>query len=217
MKLGKFVRDLKLKTVDRVRARKLGKIDLGIAKVAFMVAALDGEITEAEYTAIDALLKKCRGYSQKAAAQAMDEAMRSAGYLMLLGRRSSDEALVKAFMSEARRALPDGFAYLSIEEVRRAIVMWIAMGLSDGDYSSREKLCIESLRKYFAQLKVMRLQSEAEQWFELAPAIESICGAGSSKTVELVTQDFVARVEDLIAQYGDKASAAKELEKLINS
>lgn len=216
MKLVKFVNNLKLKTVGRFQAAKLGKTDFGIVKVAFMVAALDGEVTDAEYKAFDALAKKCRGYSPKVAAKALDEAMRSAGYLMLFSKRASDAELVKAFMIEAQAALPLGFAYLSIEEVRRAVVTWIAMGLSDGDYSRREKLCIEALRKFFAELKVIRLQAEADRWLELAPAIESAYGNGSSpRTVELVSQDFVARVEGLISQYGDKDAAAKELEKLI--
>ena len=215
MKISKFVSDLKFRTVGRLQAAKLGKTDFGIVKVAFMVAALDGEVTDAEYKAFDALAKKCRGYSAKAAAKALDEAMRSAGYLMLLSRRASDAELVKAFLEEAQAALPLGFAYLSIEEVRRAVVTWIAMGLSDGDYSKREKLCIEALRKFFAELKVMRLQAENERWLELAPAIETAYGRGSARTVELVSQEFVARVENLVAQYGDKAAAAKELQELI--
>ena len=215
MKISKFVSDLKFRTVGRIKAAKLGKTDFGIVKVAFMVAALDGEVTDAEYKAFDALAKKCRGYSAKAAAKALDEAMRSAGYLMLLAGRASDAELVKAFLAEAQAALPLGFAYLSIEEVRRAVVTWIAMGLSDGDYSERERLCIEALRKFFAEMKVLRLQAEEERWLELVPAIESAYDGKSPRTVELVSRDFVARVEKLVSQYGDSAAAAKELEKLV--
>ena len=215
MKISKFVSDLKFRTVGRLQAAKLGKTDFGIVKVAFMVAALDGEVTDAEYKAFDALAKKCRGYSAKAAAKALDEAMRSAGYLMLLSRRASDAELVKAFLEEAQAALPLGFAYLSIEEVRRAVVTWIAMGLSDGDYSKREKLCIEALRKSFAEMKVLRFQAEEARWLELAPAIESAYDGKLPHTVELVSREFVARVEKLVSQYGDKAAAAKELQELI--
>ena len=215
MKLGEFVRNFKLRTVERMRAAKLGKTDFGVLKVAFMVAALDGEITDAEYAAFDALAEKCRGYTAKAAADALDEAMRSAGYLMLFSRRASDEELVSAFTGEALAALPDGFAYLSIEEVRRAVVTWIAMGLSDGDYSPRERLCIEKLRKLFAELKVMRVQAESDRWLDLAPAIDDAGGLGASGTVELVSRDFVARVESLVSQYGDSADAAEKLEELI--
>ena len=219
MNIGKFVSGLKLTAFGGSRALKIGKTDLGILKVAFMVAALDGEVTDAEFKAFDALAKKCRGYSAKAAAKALDEAMRSAGYLMLLGRRVKDEDFVKAFMKEAQAALPLGFAYLSIEDVRRAVVTWIMMGLSDGDYSKREKLCVEALRQEFAKLRVMRLQSEEYRWLELAPSLDrAYCGGSSARgSVELVSQDFVSRVENLVAQYGDKAAAAMELEKLIGA
>ena len=219
MNIGKFVSGLKLTAFGGTRASKIGKTDLGILKVAFMVAALDGEVTDAEFKAFDALAKKCRGYTPKAAAKALDEAMRSAGYLMLLGRRAKDEDFVKAFLKEAQKALPHGFAYCSIEDVRRAVVTWIMMGLSDGDYSKREKLCIEALRKSFAELRVTRLQSEEYRWLELAPSLDrAYCGGGSVRgSVELVPRDFVSRVESLAAKYGDRAAAAKELEKLIGA
>ena len=195
---------------------KASRTDFGVLKVAFMVAALDGEVTDAEYRAFDALAKKCRGYTPKAAAEALDEAMRSAGYLMLLSQRVKDSALVAAFLKEAQAALPMGFAYLSIEEVRRAVVTWIAMGMSDGEYSSREKKCIEALRKLFAELKVSRIAAEEEQWISLTPTFGHAYSSESQKsTVELVSRDFVTRVEALVAQYGDSAAAAKELNSLI--
>ena len=216
MDIGKFVKGIKLKTVGRVKAAKLSKIDFGIVKVAFMIAALDGEITEAEYKALDALLKKCRGYSKKAADTAMDEAMRSAGYLLLLGRRATDREFAKAFIAEARAALPNGFEYLSVEEVRRAVVTWIAMGMSDGDYSVREKKCIEALRKVFAENKVTRAQTAEYSLASLASSLSMDYDFSSQMATGCsVTNDFVSQVERLVAQYGDEASAAKELEQLI--
>ena len=207
------------KLIKSFNFKKLGKAsrtDFGVLKVAFMVAALDGEVADAEYKAFDALAKKCRGYTAKAAETALDEAMRSAGYLMLLSRRAKEAALVKAFIAEAQSALPMGFAYFSAEDVRRAIVTWTAMGMSDGDYSAREKACVEALRKLFAELKVMRIQTEEEQWLSLAPTFRQACESGARKaTVELVSRDFVARVERLVSQYGDSAEAAEKLRELI--
>ena len=198
------------------RLGKASRTDFGVLKVAFMVAALDGEVTDAEYRAFDALAKKCRGYTPKAAATALDEAMRSAGYLMLLSKRAKEADLVRAFAAEAQAALPMGFAYFSVEDVRRAVVTWIAMGMSDGDYSVRERKCIEALRKLFAELKVMRIQSEEEQWLALAPAFRQACAGGArSSSVELVSRDFVSRVERLVGQYGDSAAARRELDELI--
>ena len=211
MNLSKLVSGFNLRKFS-----KASRTDFGVLKVAFMVAALDGEVTDAEYKALDALAKKCRGYTPKAAAAALDEAMRSAGYLMLLSTRAKDADLVQAFVTEAQAALPMGFAYFSIEDVRRAVVTWIAMGMSDGDYSAHEKKCIEALRKLFAELKIMRVRAEEEQWLSLAPAFRQAYVPGArSATVELVSRDFVTRVERLVAQYGDSAEAAKQLDDLI--
>ena len=218
MKIGKFVSDLKFKVVNRIQAAKYGKTDFGIVKVAYMVAALDGEISEAELKALGALVKKCRGYSKKAADKALADAMRSAGYLMLFAKSAKDADLVKAFVKEAQAALPDGFAYFSVEDVRRAVVTWIAMGMSDGDYSRREKLCIEALRKCFAELNVRREKEDLERWLALSPAFRQAYAPGSLRaTVAIVPKDFVTRVEQLVALYGEKADAAKELEKLITA
>ena len=211
MNLSKLVSGFNLK-----KYTKASRTDFGVLKVAFMVAALDGDVTDAEYKALDALAKKCRGYTPKTAAKAMDEAMRSAGYLMLYARRAKDADLVKAFVDEAQAALPMGFAYFSIEDVRRAIVTWIAMGMRDGDYSSREKKCIEALRQVFAELKIMRLEAAEEQWLQLAPAFRQAWeNAPRNADVELVSRNFMKRVEQLVGQYGDSAAAAKALKDLI--
>ena len=207
------------KLIGSFNFKKFGKAsrtDFGVLKVAFMVAALDGEVSNAEYRALEALAKKCRGYTPKTAAQALDEAMRSAGYLLLRGRRATDEELVAAFLCEAQAALPAGFAYFSIEDVRRAVVTWIAMGMSDGDYSAREKKCVEALRKHFAKLKVSRVEAEVEQWCSLSPVFLKTFGPATRRvSVNLVSQSFVTRVERLVALYGDEASAACELKKLV--
>ena len=211
MNLSKLVSGFNLKKFS-----KASRTDFGVLKVAFMVAALDGDVTDAEYKALDTLAKKCRGYTPRTAAKALDEAMRSAGYLMLYARRAKDADLVKAFVAEAQAALPMGFAYFSIEDVRRAIVTWIAMGMSDGDYSSREKKCIESLRKVFAELKILRLEAAEEQWLQLAPVFRMACErAPRNSDFELVSRTFVKRVEQLVGQYGDSAAAAKALKDLI--
>ena len=220
MDLRKLIDGLKLKPRGGAApVARLGKADLGVLKVAFMVAALDGEVTDDEYAVFDLLARRCRGYTEEAAESAIREAMRSAGYLLLLSRRVKEEELVGAFVAEAKAALPGGFAYLSIEEVRRAVVIWIAMALGDGDYSARERACIEALRRNFAELKVLRVQAEEESWMALAPAFaRAYSGAASSrdgKLVELVSRDFVGRVECLVAQYGDSEAAAKELWSLV--
>jgi len=222
MNIVKLVKDVS-KSVGKALGRKdrIAKADLGILKVAFMVAALDGDVTADEYKAFDLLAKNCRGYTPKAAAEALDDAMHAAGYLMLLSKRvKKDSDLVAAFMHEAHKALPDGFAYLSLEDVRRAVITWIAMGLSDGTYSARERACIETLRKVFAELKTMRRQQEDERWMALSADIHqvgSIDGTASRARLELVSRNFVSGVESLIRQYGDSADGAKLLRELVKN
>jgi len=222
MNIIKFVKDVNFKSLGKAFGFKdrIAKTDLGVLKVAFMVAALDGDVTEKEYEAFDLLAKKCRGYTPKAAAEALADAMHSAGYLMLLSKRvKKDGELVAAFMDEAKKALPDGFAYLSLEDVRRAVVTWIAMGLSDGEYSARERKCIETLRKVFAELKTFQLQQDDERWMALSADFRQVSAIGSVTSnrarLELVSKNFVAGVESLIRQYGDSADGAKLLRDLV--
>lgn len=217
MNLTKLIGSFKFRSARAIKGR-LGKADLGILKVAFMVAALDGEVTEAEYAAFDALAKKCRGYTPEGAEAALDEAMRSAGYLMLLSKRVKPAALVRAFVKEAKAALPNGFAYLSVEDVRRAVVIWIAMAMSDGDYSAHEKGCIEAIRKHFAELKIERDDEEFERAMAMSPTFRMAYGPGADRLVDtMIPKDFAARVEELVSKYGDDAAAAKELKTLIEA
>ena len=201
------------KLVGGFKFRTLGKTDIGILKVAFMVAALDGEVTDEEYDLFTKLAKKCRGYTDESAAEALDDAMHSAGYLRLVAKRSTDAVLVREFMAEAKAALPDGFAYCKIEDIRRAVIMWIAMGMSDGDYSARERKCIEALRKHFAELKVLRAQMDDERWSSLTPAYRQ--SVGRPKSIELVSRDFIHKVENFVAQFGSSSAAAAELKLLV--
>lgn len=129
------------------------KIDLGILNVAFMVAALDGVITDEEYEAFDRIARECRGYTPENAEKALREAMRSAGYLMLLGRRVGDPSFVKAFLDEAIAALPETFPFYEFEDVKWAFDMWMSVARSDNDYSPRERLCIEALKNYITTIR----------------------------------------------------------------
>ena len=207
-----------LKLLKIFGSNRIGRIDLGVLKVAFMVAALDGEVTEAEYATFGRLAKKCRGYAPEAADAALKAAMRSAGYLMILSKRAKDPELVKAFEAEALEALPQGFAGFSLDEVRRAIVLWIAMGMSDGDYSPRERKSVEALRKQLAESRVAMSMEDAERWRSLAS--DGFSGGGvfdptPCASVEPVGRDFVRDVESLMARLGDSSDAAKALRDLI--
>ena len=208
-----------LKLLKVFASNRIGATDLGVLKVAFMVAALDGEVTEAEYETFGRLAKKCRGYTPESADRALKAAMRSAGYLMILSKREKDAKLVKAFVVEAQEALPQGFAGFSMAEVKRAIVLWVAMGMSDGDYSSRERKGIEALRRQFAEFRVTKSLEDEERWRSLASDGFSMGGAldpGSGGPVEPVGRDFVHEVETLMSQFGDSADAVRALKDLID-
>lgn len=207
-----------LNLLNLFKSSRAGRTDVGILKVAFLVAALDGEVTAAEYETFDLLAKRCRGVTPESVAEALKAAMRSAGYLLLLSPRVGDDELVRAFIAEAEAALPDGFACLSLEEVRRAVVLWIAMGMSDGDYSARERLCLEALRRRFAELRVTRNQEDAERWQALAQDDSSLNNAlwgNVCGPAELITRDFVQNVEKLASQMGDSQEAAEALKALV--
>ena len=51
--------------------------------------------------------------------------------------------------------------------------------------------------------------------YSLVVTFDAVLAPGRDADVELVSRDFVRRVEDLIAQYGDSAAAMKELADLI--
>lgn len=217
MNLARLFGSLGLKSIENafVFKEKIGRSDVGILKVAMMVAALDGEISDSEYAAFESMAKKCRGATEDTVSEALDEAIRSAGYLMLKAKRSSDEELVKAFVSEAESALPDGFAYCaSLEEVRRAIALWVAMGMSDGDYSSRERMCVEALRRHFAELKISHIEAEEERYKMLSPAFRA--AYGNKSDVTLISRDFTARVEKLFEALGDSLEAERALAEIVS-
>lgn len=215
MNLKKFVESIRLPKIigggDRI-----GKTDLGVLKVAFMVAALDGDVTESEYEVFDSLAKQCRGCTPESAAKALEESMRSAGYLLLLSKRVPCEKLVDAFVREAKSALPDGFADFELADVRRAFALWIAMGMGDGDYSACEKACIEALRQNFATMKVERADQETARAVALSPAFR-MAGAldVSSPVVELIPRPFAERVEAVMAELGSAEDGEKALAELL--
>ena len=140
------------------RKPQFDKIDLGVLKVAFMISALDGEVTDEEYAAFDQVARQCRGYTTENAEKALREAMRAAGYLLLLGRRVDDTTFVKAFVNEAIRALPDNFPFYEEEDLEGVVDMWVSVAESDHDYSPRERTCIEALKTYIQEVRTHEVE-----------------------------------------------------------
>ena len=120
----------------------LGKVDFGVLTVAMMVAALDGTILPDELKAFNRLARQCRvGEGEQAVRY--EATLHSAGYVLLMSRSGiSEKALTQVFLREAEKVLPKGFVGGKAEDIRRALVLWITMGLSDGDFCGIERMCV---------------------------------------------------------------------------
>lgn len=217
MDLIKLIKSISFSSVgNAVKTRsKAKRADLGILKVALMVAALDGKVLDLEYEAFSLLACKSLGYTDKQAEAAMDQALRAAGYIMLQASRMSDEELVKIFIREAELALPSGFANMAIEDIRRAIITWIAMAISDGDYSHRERICIEAVRQHFAELKAGRMELNNKYWQSVPANVRCIVEDYPGSRLKLASKDFVGKVETIVQQFGGTADAKRKLSSLI--
>lgn len=188
--------------------------DFGILKVAFLVAAVDGKITDEELHVYELMSRRCRGYTKKRATDALEEAVQTAGNLILKTDSLSEKDFVSAFVAAADSALPDGFFNFSVVDIRRAIVTWVVMGMSDGDYSRRERLCIEALRSRFAERKAQKLRQRAAESGSLSAAYDTAFVVQDEESGE-VSDRFVDEVVAIINRLGDTAEAEAALKDLI--
>ena len=150
----------------------LGRVDFGVLTVAMMVAALDGVIQPDELKAFSKLAEKCRVSKGERAAR-YNAALHSAGYVLLLARSGmSKRALSLLFLDEAERVLPMGFAGGRAEDIRRALVLWVSMGLSDGEFSGIERAAVEAFCARVADIMKKRRDCRKDRlWFGLLPAV----------------------------------------------
>lgn len=199
---SKFIGSLKLK-----RDPKLAKLDFGILRVSLMVAALDGKVQPSEIETFKALAKKCRGYSAKSANEAMQAAIKSAGYLALLAQTGPRKLLLEAFADEALCVMPSGFLNGSMEDVRRAFVQWVAMAMGDGEYSGVEREAILFLKRTWCDMKRALIDAETERWLAMSPAFQMAYGNDKAKpaTVKLIADDFLDRVEAALKKFDEAA------------
>jgi len=191
------------------RDPKLSRLDFGILEVAMMVAALDGEILDGEYEAFEALAKKCRGYSAAGAKKCLDEALRRGGYLMAIAKVGGYTAKqrIDAFVDLAVETMPRGFVDGKLSDLRRAFVLWVSMGVSDGEFSDIERKAIDALQDRFAQVMLARSMDEEQRWMAFAPAVQMLDGGEKRpKKITLLEDGFIDRAEALVK---DLAIASK--------
>jgi len=197
------------------RDPKLSRLDFGILEVAMMVAALDGEILATEVDAFQTLARSCRGHSAAGAKKCLDEALRRGGYLMAIAKVGgyAESQRIGAFVDLAVEALPRGFVDGELADLRRAFVLWIAMGVSDGDFSDIERKAIDALQDRLGQVMLARAIDEEQRWLAFVPEMQVIAdGARHPKKITLLEPDFIDRaaalVRDLsVASKREKAEA----------
>lgn len=185
---------------------KLGALDRGVLEVALMIAALDGEIMPAEYETFELLAKQCRGYTQKNAKQCLDCALRKAGYLMAAAQVGCypPAERIASFVKMAAEALPNGFAFGSETDLRRAFVLWIAMAVSDGAFSELEHSAVEALRDHFERVSLERRQTVEARCAAMNPAFPFVSAPKiNTRKVTLFEADFFGRAEEVVKQLGD--------------
>ena len=175
---GKSIRGLAAKIVSGLKFdylkeddSELGRVDFGVLTVAMMVAALDGVVQPDELKAFSKLAEKCRVSKGERAAH-YNAALHSTGYMLLLARSGmTRRALSLVFLDEAERVLPMGFAGGKAEDIRRALVLWVSMGLSDGEFSGVERASVEAFCARVAEIMQKRRDCRQDRlWFGLLPA-----------------------------------------------
>ena len=187
---------------------ELGKVDFGVLTVAMMIAALDGTIQPDEFKAFSRLAEKCRVSKGEKAAR-YNAALHSAGYMLLLARSGmSKRALSLVFLDEAERVLPMGFAGGKAEDVRRALVLWVTMGLSDGEFSGVEREAIKSFCARVAEIMQKRRDCRKNRlWLGLRPAFGGARKAKASAE-EQDASGWLAAAEKVV-RTGDLAEIRK--------
>ena len=189
------------------RDTRLSKLDFAVLQIALMIAALDGNVRKDEAEAFLALAKKCRGANAKSVKEVYEQALRAAGYIIILVQTADEKTVLAALADEARRLLPDSFLFGKPEDVRRAFVLWTAMCLSDGEYSEIERKAIACLQKHFTKLKTAEVEARIERDKALSPAFIVAYGGPRKAVVELLPDGFLASVEDALVKANDAAIA----------
>jgi len=199
---------------------RIGETDAAVLKVAMMVSALDGNVSADELAAFGELARLCRGCTDKESERVFDEGLRLAGYLVLQAKLLDESRLVNAFVAEAVRTMPAGFALSDGGDVRRAFVMWVTMALSDGEFSPVERSALNALRTQLdAVMESVNLYNESSVVLSPAPLTHGlVLGGQPCRLASATTDAFMETVESLVVRMRDEGAdgdAAHELESLI--
>jgi len=101
-----------------------------------------------------------------------------------------------------------------LSDLRRAFVLWVAMGVSDGEFSDIERKAIDALQDRFAQVMLARAMDEEQRWIALVPSLQMADGpVPHGKNITLLEEGFLDKAEALVkdlsvASKREKAEAA---------
>lgn len=150
---------------DLTGKNRFGKEDFVILKTALMLAAVDGEVGADEVCRFKELASKCRGYNGESFDALWEQALRSAGYLLIQSRFLEQDELAAVFAKEAEKDFVETVVLETREERVRAFELLDRMAMADGDYSAVEHACIAALAQ---KLKTARDQFVAERYSRAA-------------------------------------------------
>ena len=150
---------------DLTGKNRFGKEDFVLLKTALMLAAVDGEVGADEVGRFRELAEKCRGYNGESFDVLWEQALRSAGYLLLQSRFLDPEELAAAFVKEAERDFVGTVILATQEERARAFELLDRMAMADGDYSAVERAAIAGLAQ---KVKTARDEAIAERYSRAA-------------------------------------------------
>lgn len=134
--------------------------EFAILKVAYLLAAVDGEVAESERKTFDALAEHCRDVdvdeskqvikSARLAVENMLKAYKKSssqftGMMRMFGGVAQEDAM-RIFMDEVRQVCDWSQFVRDSARVRRAFVMWMAMVMADGVLAKEEEKAIKQLQ-----------------------------------------------------------------------
>ena len=194
------------------------RVEGGVLEVAMAVAALDGEVSAGELEEFENLARQREGVTDAAVNALFERCLRTAGYVEIQARRLEQPQLLELFANEAMKMLPDAFFRGDMEVVRRAFAAWTLVAMSDDYYSGVERKAIKLLRE---RIEGAVAAADAGSVPLSVASLQMAAGvtAAESPQVRVVpTEEFLARLEGVIARLKHEATMVKareDLEQLI--
>lgn len=125
--------------------RSFSAFDFVTMKTAMMLAALDGDVSAEELVSFRDMASGCRGCTPQSFAKLWDEALRSAGYLLVQSKILPEDELIALFVREATDSFVEEVSAEVSEDRRHAFDVLAEMAAADGDISDVESRAIKAL------------------------------------------------------------------------